>query len=105
MSNSDQGTKWTSSSHGALNKTANSSPMTFPRTMSSLRTGSPVFGTGQRSYQPGMLKITSNELDHCPAAALHPKREKLTGPTMLPAAGEISGKYWDEHKRVSEMLG
>lgn len=52
-----------------------------------------------------MLKTTSNELDHCPAAALHPKREKLTGPTMLPAAGEISGKHWDEHKRVSEMLG
>lgn len=105
MSNSHQGTKWTSSSHGALNKTALFLPHDFPGTVSSLRTGSPVLGPGQPNYQPGMLETTSNERDHGPAAALHPKREKLGGPTMLPAAGGTSGRHWDEHKRVSERLG
>lgn len=52
-----------------------------------------------------MVKTNSNELDHCPSAVLHPNSEKLGGAMMLPAAGEISGKHWGKHKRVSEMLG
>lgn len=70
MSDSRQGTKWTSSSgsrHGALSKTAPSLPHDFPLAPSRLRAGSPALGPGrQRSHQPAMLKTTSNELDHCP---------------------------------------
>lgn len=71
----------------------------FHLTMSFLRTGA---GTDlslcvecpalSRSHQPRAVKPNSNELDHCPSAALGPKSKSLDGAMILPTAGEISIK-------------
>ena len=52
-----------------------------------------------------MVKPNSNELDHCPSAALYPRSKRLDGAMMLPAAGEISGNHRDKPKRVGDVEG